>query len=82
MMHHAVLHLGDVLCGDQSAAVHSGSVHGDEVGLGQQLVHLHIGDAQLLLDAGDVEDIECDDLHADGLGHHAQVLADAASTWA
>ena len=50
----------------------------DEIGLGQQLVHLHIGDAQLLLDAGDVEDIERDNVHADGLGHHAQMLADAA----
>ena len=33
--HHAILHLGDVFGGDQSAAVHSGSVDGDEVGLGQ-----------------------------------------------
>ena len=76
--HHAILHLGDVLGGDQSAAVHSGSVDGDEVGLGQQLIHLHIGDVQLLGDHGDLIDIEGDDLHADGLGHHAQVLADAA----
>ena len=76
--HHAVLHLGDVLGGDQSAAVHSGGVHGYEVGHGQQLIHLHIGDAQLLLDAGDVEDIKGDDVHADGLGHNAQMLADAA----
>ena len=76
--HHAVLHLGDVLGGDQGAAVHSGSVDGHEVGLGQQLIHLHIGDAQLLLDAGDVENIEGDDVHADGLGHDAQMLTDAA----
>ena len=76
--HHAILHLGDVLGGDQSAAVHSGSVDGDEVGLGQQLIHLHIGDAQLLGDHGHLIDIKGDDLHADGLGHHAQVLADAA----
>ena len=76
--HHAILHLGDVLGGDQSAAVHSGGVHGYKVGHGQQLIHLHIGDAQLLLDAGDVEDVERHDFHADGLGHHAQVLADAA----
>ena len=53
-------------------------MHGHEVGHGQQLIHLHIGDAQLLLDAGDVEDIERDNVHADGLGHHAQLLADAA----
>ena len=51
---------------------------GDEVGLGQQLIHLHIGDVQLLGDHGDLIDIEGDDLHADGLGHHAQVLTDAA----
>ena len=76
--HHAILHLGDVLGGDQSAAVHSGSVDRDEVGLGQQLIHLHIGDAQLLLDTGDVENIKSNHLHADGLGHDAQVLADAA----
>ena len=76
--HHAILHLGDVLGRDQSAAVHSGSVDGDEVGLGQQLIHLHIGDAQLLGDHGHLIDIKGDDLHADGLGHHAQVLADAA----
>ena len=76
--HHAILHLGDVLGGDQSAAVHSGSVDRDEVGLGQQLIHLHIGDAQLLGDHGHLIDIKGDDLHADGLGHHAQVLADAA----
>ena len=76
--HHAVLHLGNALGVDERAAVHSGGVDGDEVGLGQQLIHLHIGDAQLLLDAGDVEDVERYDLHADGLGHHAQVLADAA----
>ena len=74
----AVLHLGDVLSGNEGAAVHSGSVDRNEVGLGQQLIHLHIGDAQLLLDAGDVENIKGDDLHADGLGHDAQVLADAA----
>ena len=76
--HHAILHLGDVLGGDQSAAVHSGSVDRDEVGLGQQLIHLHIGDVQLLGDHGHLIDIKGDDLHADGLGHHAQVLADAA----
>ena len=76
--HHAVLHLGDVLGGDQSAAIHCGSVDGNEVGLSQQLIHFHIGNAQLLLNAGDVEDIESDDLHADGLSHNAQVLADAA----
>ena len=76
--HHAVLHLGDVLRRDQRTAVHSGRVDGYEVRLGQQLVHLHIGDAQLLLDAGDVENIEGDDVHADGLGHDAQMLADAA----
>ena len=51
---------------------------GDEVGLGQQLIHLDVRDAQLLFDAGDVEDIKRDDVHADGLGHDAQVLADAA----
>ena len=33
--HHAVLHLGNALGVDESAAVHSGSVDGDEVGLGQ-----------------------------------------------
>ena len=76
--HHAVLHLGDILGGNQSAAIHSGSVDGNKVGLGQQIIHLHIGDAQLLLDAGDVEDVERHDLHADGFGHHAQVLTDAA----
>ena len=76
--HHAVLHLGDILGGNQSAAIHSGSVDGNEVGLGQQLIHLHIGDAQLLLDTGDVENIKSNHLHADGLGHDAQVLADAA----
>ena len=51
---------------------------GDEVGLGKQFVHLDIGDAQLFFDAGDVEDIKGDDGHADGLGHDAQMLADAA----
>ena len=51
---------------------------GDEVGLGEQLVHLNIGDAELFLNAGDVEDIERDDVHADGLGHLAELLADAA----
>ena len=76
--HHAVLHLGDILGGNQGAAIHSGSVDGNEVGLGQQLIHLHIGDAQLLLDTGDVENIKSNHLHADGLGHDAQVLADAA----
>ena len=39
-----------------------------------------IGDAKLFLDAGDVIDVECDDIHADGLGHDAQMLADAAET--
>ena len=76
--HHAVLHLGNALGVDERAAVHSGGVDGDEVGLGQQLIHLHIGDVQLLGNHGDLIDIEGDDLHADGLGHHAQVLADAA----
>ena len=75
----AVLHLGDALSVDESAAVDSGSVDGDEVGLGEQLVHLNIGDAELFLDAGDVEDIEGDDVHADGLGHDAEVLADAVT---
>ena len=51
---------------------------GDEVGLGKQFVHLDIGNAQLLFDAGDMEDIEGDDSHADSLGHDAQMLADAA----
>ena len=74
----AVLHLGDALSVDESAAVDSGSVDGDEVGLGEQLVHLNIGDAKLFLDAGDVEDIERDDVHADGLGHLAELLSDAA----
>ena len=35
--HHAVLHLGNALGVDERAAVHSGGVDGDEVGLGQQL---------------------------------------------
>ena len=76
--HHAVLHLSDVLGGDQSAAIHCGSVDGNEVGLSQQLIHFHIGNAQLLLNAGDVENIKGDHLHADGLGHDTQVLTDAA----
>jgi hypothetical protein len=53
-------------------------VDADEVGLRQQLVHLNVGDAQLLFDAGDVIDVEREDVHADGLGHDAQLLADAA----
>ncbi len=40
--HHAVLHLGDVLGADEGAAVHGRRMDGDEVGLGQQLIHLDI----------------------------------------
>ena len=58
----AILHLFDALCVDERAAVNGWSVDGDEIGLGKQLVHLNVGDAQLLLDAGDVEDIKGDDV--------------------
>ena len=51
---------------------------GDEVGLCQKLVHLNVRNAELLFDAGDVEDIERNHVHANGLCHHAQMLADAA----
>ena len=74
----AVLHLGDVVPGDESAAVDSGSVDGDEVGLAEQFIHFHIGDAELLFDAGDMEDIEGDDVHADALGKLTELLTDAA----
>jgi len=76
--HNAVLHLLDGLLVDQSTAVHSGGVNRDEVGARQELVLFHIGDAQLLFNAGNMIDIEGDDVHADGLGHDAEALADAA----
>ena len=78
--HNAVLHLGNALGIDEGAAVNSGSVDGDEVGLSEQFVHLNVGDTQLLFDAGDVEDVEGDNVHADGLGHDSQALTDAAVT--
>ena len=50
---------------------------GDEVGLGEQLVHLNIGDAELFLDAGDVENIEGDDVHAESFRDASLSLTDA-----
>ena len=53
-------------------------MEGDEVGGGQQLVHAHIGDAQPLRQLGIGVTGEGDHVHADGLGHHAQMLTDTA----
>ena len=47
----AVLHLGDALSIDEGAAVNSGSVDADEVSLGKKLIHLNVGDTELLFDA-------------------------------
>ena len=56
-----------------------GSVEGDEVRLGQQFLQRHIGDAEFAPPPPDgVVDAVSDDVHADGLGHDAQMLADAA----
>ena len=75
-----VLHLGDVLGIDQSAAVNCRSMDADEIGSGKDLIHINILDAQLFFDARDMIDIEGDDSHADSLGHDAELLADTAET--
>lgn len=54
----AVFHLGNALRINESAAVHCGGVDADEIGLSQQFLHFHVGDAHLLLNAGDVVDVK------------------------
>ena len=56
----------------------SGSVEGDEVRLGQQFLQRHIGDAEFGLHLRTAGGAVSDDVHADGLGHDAQMLTDAA----
>ncbi len=75
---HAVLHLGDGIGVDEGSARCGGSVEGDEVGLGQQFLQRHIGDAKFGLHLRTAGGAVSDDVHADGLCHDAQMLADAA----
>ena len=76
----AVLHLCDICSIDDCAAVNCGSMNADEIGFCKQLVHFNIVDAGLLFDAGNMENIECDNIHAHALSHPAESLSDSAET--